>query len=189
VKATTQRLADCCDDLEIEPAEQGDFTAVRAALIVSYAEFQFTMPPAAFSAYLSDLLDLESRAGASALLVARRGGRVVGTVTYYPDGGRQRRGWPSGWASVRALAVVPQARGEGIASCLLAHCLDRARSEGAAALGLHTGELMKNALRLYGQLGFRRAPQFDLEMPREALDDPGPPTTAFAFVSSLVSPR
>jgi predicted N-acetyltransferase YhbS len=185
VKATTQRLADCLDDLEIEPAHERDFTAVRAALIVSYAEFQFTMPPAAFTAYLTDLLDLESRADSSCLLVARRGGRVVGTVTYYADGGRQQVGWPSGWASVRALAVVPQARNEGIASCLMAHCLDRARRDGAPVLGLHTGEFMKDALRLYWHLGFRRAPQFDFNMPRNALDDPGPPHTAFAYVQTI----
>jgi GNAT superfamily N-acetyltransferase len=186
VKATNLRLAEGgLDDLTIEDASERDFTAVRAAMIVSYAEFQFSMPPAAFSAYLTDLLDLEGRAAASTLLVARRGGRVVGTVTYYPDGGRQHRGWPSGWASVRALAVVPQARGEGIASCLMAHCLDRARRDGAPVLGLHTGEFMKDALRLYWHLGFRRAPQFDFKIPDEVLDGPGPQNTAFAYVQTI----
>lgn len=173
------------DELAIEPARACDFTALRAALIVSYAEFQFIMPPAAFSAYLTDLLDLEARAAAGTVLIARRNGRVLGTVTYHPEGAGPGGRWPSGWASVRALAVVPQARGEGIASRLLAACLDRARADGAAVLGLHAGELMKNALRLYWRLGFRRAPQFDHPIPQNILDDPGPQTTAYAYVQVL----
>ena len=180
-----QQAMESLDDLAIEPARACDFTALRAALIVSYAEFQFIMPPAAFSAHLTDLLDLESRACEGTVLIARRNGRVLGTVTYQPDGAGQVGAWPSGWASVCALAVVPQARGEGIASRLVTSCLNRARTDGAAVLGLHAGELMKNALRLYWRLGFRRAPQFDHPIPQNILDDPGPQTTAYAYLQAL----
>jgi GNAT superfamily N-acetyltransferase len=153
----------------IEEAREDDHHAVRAALILAHAEHQAALPAAVFSAYIADLMDIERRAPVSQLLIARRAGRVVGTVTYYPDAHLQGVGWPDeGWAAVRALGVVPQARQHGVARWLMGACLARARAAQAPAIGLHVGAAMQPAHNLYRQLGFRRAPHFDFDIPAPA---------------------
>lgn len=154
------------ESISIEEATEADYHAVRAVLIMAYAEHQAALPPAVFSAYISDLMDLESRSGVSQLLIARRGGRAVGAVTYYPDARLQGVGWPDeGWASVRALGVVPQARQQGVARWLIGACLARARAAHAPVLGLHVADFTQPAINLYRKLGFRPAPHFDFTVP------------------------
>ena len=148
----------------IEDASASDYHAVRAALILAHADHRAELPPATFSAYLAELLDLEARAGCSQLLVARRAGRVLGTVTYYPDAAKQGAGWADeGWASLSGLAVVPQARQQGVGRWLMGACLSRTRASQVPVLGLHVAEFMLPALSLCRQLGFRPAPYFDLK--------------------------
>ena len=124
-------------------------------LLAAYQEYAAALPPAVFGRYLTDLLDLGSRAGAGELLVAEHGGRVVGTVTYYPDAGLEGVGWPAGWAGLRALGVEPGARGLGVGRALLGACLERAQAAGAPVLCLHTAEFMAAAVAIYQQAGFR----------------------------------
>jgi GNAT superfamily N-acetyltransferase len=162
------------EPIVIEEATEADHHAVRAVLIMAYAEHQAALPPAVFSAYIADLMDLESRAGVSQLLIARRGGRAVGTVTYYPDARLQGVGWPDeGWAAVRGLGVVPQARQQGVARWLIGACLARARAAQAPVLGLHVADFTQPAINLYRKLGFRPAPHFDFTVP---------PVTARAYL-------
>ncbi len=160
--------------ISIEEATEADYHTVRAVLIMAYAEHQAALPPGVFSAYIADLMDLEGRAGVSQLLIARRAGRAVGTVTYYPDARRQGVGWPDeGWASVGALGVVPQARQQGVARWLISACLARARAAQAPVLGLHVADFTEPAINLYRKLGFRPAPHFDFAVP---------PVTARAYL-------
>lgn len=88
--------------------------------------------------------------------MAERAGRVLGSVLYYP-GGSTRTGDPS----VRLLAVIPEARGHGIARALMDRCVEEARAEGAAALVLHTMQMMDVARGMYERMGFRRVPDYD----------------------------
>src|SRR5262249_10587553 len=101
----------------------------------------------------------------SELIVGVSAGRVVGAVGFYPDASRSRiERWPVGWASIRTLAVAPEVRARGVGEALARECLNRARERGATAVGLHTSPLMASANRLYARLGFRRAPEFDIEI-------------------------
>jgi GNAT superfamily N-acetyltransferase len=116
-----------------------------------------------FGRYLTDILDVESRAGTGEVLVAEHGGRVVGTVTYYPDATDEGFGWPAGWAGLRALGVEPRARGLGIGRALLEACLERAVAAGAPVICLHTAEFMPAAVAIYEAAGFRRDPDNDFD--------------------------
>lgn len=90
-------------------------------------------------------------------------GHLVGTVCFYRD--VVLEGWstlPAGWAGLRALAVHPAARGRSVGRFLVERCIERAREVGAPTIGLHTIDLLDDAVRLYERLGFVRCPEFDL---------------------------
>jgi hypothetical protein len=99
--------------VEVRDAGRSDLPAVRRVLLAAYQEYAEALPPAVFGRYLTDILDVEGRAGAGRVLVAVHAGRVVGSVTYYPDAGEEGFGWPAGWAGFRALGVEPGSRGLG----------------------------------------------------------------------------
>ena len=100
-------------------------------------------------------------------IVAERAGALLGSVLLFPPaadayGGLAR---PGELPEVRLLAVVPEARGQGIGRLLMDECARRARRAGAAALGLHTSASMRAAVQLYEQMGFVRAPEHDFQPP------------------------
>ena len=85
-------------------------------------------------------------------------------MTFYPEAARWSvRNWPPGWALVRLLAVTPENRRHGIGRALMVECLRRARAASARAIGLHTDQRMPVPQRLYAQMGFRRAREFDYQ--------------------------
>jgi GNAT superfamily N-acetyltransferase len=147
--------------VSVREANRSEHQAIRDVIVAAYREYAVVLPPVVFDGYLANLLDLESRAGVSRLLVAERAGRIVGTVTFFEDAAREGLGWPSGWAGLRALAVDPAARGRGIGRVLMEACRDRARAAGATVLCLHTASFMAAAMAIYEDMGFERAPAFD----------------------------
>lgn len=96
-------------------------------------------------------------------IVAELDGKIVGSVVLYPaktdvyEGNVEKLDYPE----IRMLAVAPDAQGKGIATRLISECIIRAKAKGCQAVGLHTGEFMTGAMRLYEQLGFERTPQYD----------------------------
>ena len=160
----------------IRIADAADAPAVRRVIAAAYAEYQQHLSPDLYAAYLANLLDLDSRLVDAVLLVAEVDGEVAGTVSFYPVAAAEGFGWPTGWAGFRALAVDPAHRGGGIGRLLVEACLERASAVGASALTLHTAHFMAAAVRLYEQLGFARAPDFDLKAEEIIdLDDPDGP--------------
>ncbi|MEH7414998.1 GNAT family N-acetyltransferase [Neobacillus drentensis] len=96
-------------------------------------------------------------------IVAELNGKIVGSVVLYPaktdayEGNVEKLDYPE----IRMLAVIPEAQGKGIATALISECILRAKANGCQAVGLHTGEFMTSAMRLYERLGFKRIPQYD----------------------------
>jgi len=131
-------------------------------MVVAYAEFMPPDPPPQWLGYRDEIRDVRRRLGESTLIVAEEGGRLLGAVTYYPDGSEEANGgWPASWAVLRLLAVHPAARGRGIGRLLTEECLRRARAAGRVAVGLHTTHLMTVARAMYERMGFVRVPEFD----------------------------
>jgi ribosomal protein S18 acetylase RimI-like enzyme len=64
-------------------------------------------------------------------------------------------------AEIHLLAVYPEAQGQGIASILITACEQRATSSGYSKMVLSTQPTMKEAHRVYRQLGYRRNPALD----------------------------
>jgi GNAT superfamily N-acetyltransferase len=97
-------------------------------------------------------------------VVAETGGEIQGSAAFYRDTTVQGVGWPPGWSGGRGLAVLPSARGHGVARALLAECERRARAAGSPVFAFHTAAFMAAAVELYEHLGFRRAPEFDMDL-------------------------
>jgi GNAT superfamily N-acetyltransferase len=160
----------------IRRAGEADLDAIAALFAPALEPYRGRGADWILDSYLVDLVDVHSRFEVAETYVAELDGRVVGSVAFYPD--VVLEGWsnlPDGWAGFRALAVDPAARGAGIGRALVEHCIRRAREVEAPVLGIHTIDLLTDAMRLYERLGFVRCPEYDLRaadvFPAEGSDD------------------
>lgn len=128
----------------------------------AYQQYRPSFPLGLWERFLADIIDVRSRLDSAELIVAEEKGRIVGSVTFYPDGSRSaREDWPVDWAGIRLLAVHPDARGQGIGRALMDESIRRSRAIGSRALSLHTTGIMDVARGMYERMGFVRVPEFD----------------------------
>jgi predicted N-acetyltransferase YhbS len=151
-------------DIGIRDATAADHEAIRRLLYDAYAPYQRLLPADVFARWLADLQDLDRHAAQGRVIVAETAGRIVASGAFYPDSSLQGLGWPAGWAGGRALAVDPSTRGLGVARALIDICEGLAVRTGAEAFAFHTAEFMTTAVALYDRLGYRRAPEFDIDL-------------------------
>ena len=154
------------DGLRIRDARSDDRGAIEAVTRAAYEQYAALMP-AHWEGYRQNILATLVAAQPNAQIVAEEKGGVVGSVLLYPAGSVMAR--PGGGSitlaepEVRLLAVAPAARGRGVGATLMHECIRRARESEAAALTLHTTDIMQAAMRLYERLGFRHAPELDIQ--------------------------
>jgi len=175
--------------LVVRDAVPADYPAIRDIVLVAYRQYAELIAPEIFSAYLADLLDLETHARHGRLFVVEADQWVCAFGAWYPDASVQGVGLPPGWASGRALAVHPAARGNGAARALLAAGERLAREAGAPVLAFHTVSFMTGAIALYERLGYRRAPEFDFDWAARHGGSGATPITAVAFLRHLTPMR
>ena len=142
--------------LEIRHAEAAELPALADLCVAAYAPFV-----GGDHIYAAELRDVARRAADAELLVAADGGRVLGTVTFVPDGGPLGQIAGPHEAEFRVLAVEPSAHGRGVGTALLRRVLDDSRRHGRAGVVCSSLQQMRAAHRIYQRLGFRRAPQRD----------------------------
>jgi GNAT superfamily N-acetyltransferase len=135
-------------------AAPDELREVMNVLITSYHQYRWVVPWSAMAIHLADLLQLRRSVQGADFLVAQRKERLLGVALCLPMASKQD--WPRRWFSVRALAVIPEARRTGVGRALLAACARRGRQDGAAALCLHVAAFTKGADRLARDLGFHR---------------------------------
>jgi ribosomal protein S18 acetylase RimI-like enzyme len=118
--------------------------------------------------YVPELRDVARRDREAVVLAAvdDASGALLGCVTYASDPANP---WAEhlreGEATIRMLAVAPEAQGRGVGTALVAACLDRARADGRTGVFLHSLPVMTAAQRIYARLGFRRVPERDWVFP------------------------
>jgi len=150
--------------LHLRDARPSDQDAILALTLAAYKEYAQPMG-AYWDGYRRNILTTLGDAKPAEHIVVERDGAVVGSVLLYPagtifssaKGPRVTLRWPE----VRLLAVTPGARGQGVGTALMHECVRRARQAGAAALMLHTTDIMQAAIRLYQRMGFVRAAELD----------------------------
>lgn len=150
--------------LQIRDARDSDHDALRDVTLSAYQEYAAPMSPH-WEDYRGNILTTLADVKPAEQIVAEQDGTIVGTVLLYPAGTIFHL--PDGTSvgtdlpEVRLLAVVPKVRGRGVGAALMQECMRRARRSGAAALTLHTTDMMQAAVRMYEHLGFIRAPELD----------------------------
>lgn len=153
--------------INIREAQTQELEVIEQLVQTAYREFQPLFPDKVWQAWLDNIKQIIHAPAGILLVAATAEGVIQGVVKFYPDAGQAALGvWPPGAASMRILAVHPQSRGRGLGRLLVQECLRRARELKVPAIYLYTGVFMNAARRLYEQLGFTRAPEFD--------KDPGP---------------
>ncbi|MDT0549218.1 GNAT family N-acetyltransferase [Streptomyces lonegramiae] len=152
--------------------EIGEFTA-RAYLADGLLEFDES------GWYQGELRDVRRRAEQAEVLVAADAGsdEVLGAVAFTGHGGAYTDLARPGEGEFRMLAVRPEARRRGAADALVRACLERGRELGVERIVICSQQKMTTAHRLYGRLGFVRAPERDWE--------PIPGITLWAFTVEL----
>ncbi|HEV2281815.1 MAG TPA: GNAT family N-acetyltransferase [bacterium] len=152
--------------IQVRSARDNERAAVRDVTLAAYEEYAQIMPAPFWTGYRHHLLSILEAATPADRIVAEQKRAVVGSVFLFPPGADAYGGTAAGgnWPEVRLLAVVPAARGRGIGAALMEECVRRARSAGAAALGLHTMDLMRAAVQMYARMGFVRVPERDVDI-------------------------
>lgn len=144
----------------IRPAVPTDLDETSALIASAFSEFQRLVPDDLYERFMQDSMSLELSLEDREIYVAERGGRIVGTVTFYSEACRTGLDLPQEWASFRTLAVHPAARRQGIANALVSWCITLAERH-APTLVIHTAEFMTSARSLYTRVGFERSPEHD----------------------------
>jgi ribosomal protein S18 acetylase RimI-like enzyme len=145
--------------MEIRAAKPDELSEIGAIRVAAYRADGFLSAESEYEVTLRGLGD----DGAGHVLVAVAGdGKLVGTIMLqtWPDAGGQLATGP-GEAEIRALAVLPEARGSGLGRALLAALMERAEREQVRHLLLFTQPDMVVAHRLYERAGFVRLPERD----------------------------
>jgi GNAT superfamily N-acetyltransferase len=147
--------------LLVRGADPADHEAIRGVVLGAHARHAGQLAPDVFSRYLDGPLDLGTHASYGRLFVAATREDILGFAAFYPDASVQGSGFPSGWASVRVLAVHPGADGPAVARALLGACERLAAEAGSPVLAIRTASFMTDAIAGYERLGYRRSPDFD----------------------------
>jgi GNAT superfamily N-acetyltransferase len=149
----------------IRDARVEELTIIREQRVRAYEEHAVRIPGGHWLSLKKMLSsDTDVQPGVEQI-VAKLDGKIVGSVSLFPAnidayGGQVEE---LEYPEIRMLAVAPEARGKGVATKLISECIQRSKRKGFSSIGLHTGEFMGNAMRLYEHLGFERLPEFDFE--------------------------
>jgi GNAT superfamily N-acetyltransferase len=133
--------------VEIRRAQPEDAAAIAGILHESFVEFRPLYTAEGFAATTPDANGVCTRMKEGPVWVALLNGSPIGTIAALLQAES---------LYVRGLAVVPAARGSGVAENLLAEIERYAAHTGCRRLFLSTTPFLSAAIRLYEKWGFHR---------------------------------
>jgi len=131
----------------IRLATPEDAEDISRVLFESFSTFREFYTPEAFDVVTPSAEVINARFAEGPMWVAIVDGKIVGTVSVLPQ--------PE-WLYIRSMAVLPEARGLGIAHKLIEAIEEYAVGEGCDRLFLYTTYFSSGAIELYEKHGFRR---------------------------------
>lgn len=135
----------------IRAATESEIPIIKEQRVVAYEEYAKLLPESHWLALKSAVTaEIDILTGAE-LLIAEEGGRILGSVALFPAKTDAYQGYVKAqdYPEIRMLAIMPDARKKGVGSALIKDCIARTKGNDAKYIGLHTGEFMKGAMRLY----------------------------------------
>jgi ribosomal protein S18 acetylase RimI-like enzyme len=149
----------------IRDAAKDELVFIREQRVNAYREHAQMIPSGHWEALERAISSEADTQPGAELLVAELNGNIVGSVALFPPHTDAYEGYVEelDYPEIRMLAVSPEYRGKGVASALLSECMHRAKNNGFRSIGLHTGEFMKDAIKLYEKIGFERLPEYDFQ--------------------------
>jgi len=139
------------DTFEIRPIRTDDDAAMADVIRTVMPEFGATGSGFAISDPEVDWMSRAYAAPRHAYFVLERDGRVLGGAGVAPLAGGD-----ADVCELRKMYFLPEARGSGAGTAMMARCLDAARSLGFTRCYLETLTGMDAAMRLYERSGFHR---------------------------------
>ncbi|WHY01448.1 GNAT family N-acetyltransferase [Neobacillus sp. DY30] len=149
----------------IREALENELSFIREQRVNAYVEHSAKIPEGHWMALKQAILSEGDTLPGVERIIAEIDGKIAGSVVLFParidayEGNVEILDYPE----IRMLAVSPDMRGRGVASALVTECIQRAKAKGYQAIGLHTGDFMETAMKLYETMGFERLPQYDFE--------------------------
>jgi ribosomal protein S18 acetylase RimI-like enzyme len=149
----------------IRNAAKNELGFIREQRINAYREHAQVVPSGHWKALERAISSEADTQPGVELIAAELNGNILGSVALFPpktdayEGNVEELDYPE----IRMLAVSTECRGKGVASALISECIHRAKNNGFQWIGLHTGEFMKDAIKLYEKIGFERLPKYDFQ--------------------------
>ena len=135
--------------VHVRLASPDDAGPIAAVLLAAFCDFEPLYTPQGFRATTPTADEITRRLAEGPSWIAVDDPEVVGTVSAIQRAGE---------IYLRSMAVLPGARGRGVARQLLQTVEAFAVSRRAQRLTLSTTPFLTDAIRLYEQAGFRRTP-------------------------------
>jgi len=140
--------------LRIRRADITDSAAIADVLRRAFLEFESLYTPQGFAATTPDEFQIRPRIEEGPAWVALWQDEIAGTAAAVLQGEKG--------LYVRGVAVLPSARGCGIAEAMMQEVERFARNEGCSRMFLTTTPFLDSAIRLYERIGFRCTGHADL---------------------------
>jgi GNAT superfamily N-acetyltransferase len=147
----------------LRDAEKEELPFIREQRFQAYSEYAKALPESHWQG-LKNAISSEADFQAE-MIVAEMYGKIMGSVVLFPAKTDAYQGYVEelDYPEIRMLSVSPEARGKGVAKALVSECIHRTKRKNYQMIGLHTGEFMINAIKLYEHFGFERVPEYDFE--------------------------
>lgn len=146
--------------LVIREAAASELEEVGDLTVKSYTEYAERLGPERWAEYSSELRDNRGKLeNGATIFVAEVDGEKAGAVGLFKRSPADRP-WPRDWTLIRALAVLPAYRDQGVGKALVEKCIEQSREWKAPAVFLRTVDYMKAAVNMYERMGFKRADEY-----------------------------
>jgi ribosomal protein S18 acetylase RimI-like enzyme len=140
--------------VEIREARPDERPAAAAIAVAAFAQLGAHLAPDEREKLYARVRATTEAPDPGHVIVAVAGGRVVGSVVYNGPAAGQHPLFAADWAFFRSIGVDAAWGGRGIGRRLVEACIERARRDGAAWLGLYAADVNTVAVRLYRAMGF-----------------------------------
>lgn len=148
----------------IRDAVETELESIKKLRLAAYQEHEPKIPKDHWNVLKQQISSDDDAVQGVDQIVAEIDGEIAGSLVLFPPKAELYKGMLEeelDYPEMRKLAVSPDFRGKGVAKALISECIQRTKNRRLPAIGLHTADFMENAVKLYGDLGFERLPQYD----------------------------